>query len=59
MSHRPFRRGSDGVVWNDRGGEDEGVFDDAVLDGGHLPLKCAKVGEPTLVALIGGEHSDA
>ena len=33
--------------------------DRCVLDGGHLPLKCAKFGEPTVVALIGGENSYA
>jgi hypothetical protein len=48
-----------GVVSDNRGGKDKCVSDDAVSNGNHLPLKCAKLGEPSVVAFIGGEHADA
>src|SRR5271165_6532979 len=41
------------------GGEDQGVFGGGILDGGHLPMKCAKFGEPAVVAFIGGEYPNA
>jgi hypothetical protein len=48
-----------GVICVTGAGKDQCVFGDAVLNADSLPLKCAEFGQPTVIALIGGEHSDA
>ena len=40
-------------------GKNKCIFGDAVLNTDCLPLKCAKLGESTVVALIGGQRLDA